>query len=175
MSSTTSCASRLSSAFSVTSGILSWRRSCDDLGCCYSWQPGESPKRTNGKKTTTCCTDNFVPVVAVAEHTTAPPLDTSAPRHDTARGNPVPRTEVEETSERMIGEDAVLVRTSPVAKKKKVVETPLRKHHILPQQPMRGGDPHADARQECVIGKKSTVPNHRDITMCLRISKGCEL
>ena len=46
---------------------LSWGRLCDELGCSYSWQPGENSQETKGTKTITCCTDNFVPLVAVTK------------------------------------------------------------------------------------------------------------
>ena len=41
--------------------VLSLGRLCDELGSSCWWQPGENPERTEGKRTITCCPDNFVP------------------------------------------------------------------------------------------------------------------
>ena len=49
--------------------------------------PGGNPTLTKGKKTITCCTDNFVLLVAVTQQKVTPSF-----RHDAAVGNPVPET-----------------------------------------------------------------------------------
>ena len=41
--------------------MLSLGRLCDELGFSHWWQPGGNPERTEGKRTITCCPDNFVP------------------------------------------------------------------------------------------------------------------
>ena len=53
--------------------LLSLVRWCDELVYFYFWQPGgPSSTLTQGKKTITCCTDTFVPLVAVTQQKVAP-------------------------------------------------------------------------------------------------------
>ena len=71
------------------------------------------------KKTSACCTDNVVPLVAVTQQTGTP----SVP----AKENPVPDTEVEESMHKLLerfpesvtDNYAVFVRTSPLLKKRR--------------------------------------------------------
>ena len=54
--------------------VLLFTRLCDALGWSCSWHPKENPKLTKGKKTITCWTGNFVPLVAVTKHEVTPLL-----------------------------------------------------------------------------------------------------
>ena len=47
--------------------VFSVGQLCDELGNSYSWQPEENPKITECERTITCCSDNFVPLVAVTK------------------------------------------------------------------------------------------------------------
>ena len=73
--------------------VLRLGRLRDELGYCYSWQPGEHPKSTAGKRTVECCIENMVLFVAVTMQTTTP-LDTLSRDHSPALGNDVPDKEV---------------------------------------------------------------------------------
>ena len=70
----------------VSHSVLSHGRLCDELEYSNSWQPVGNPMLMKGKKIITCCTDNFVPLVAVTQQKAAP-----CSRHDCARRTPSPR------------------------------------------------------------------------------------
>ena len=61
-------------------------------GWCYgySWQPGENPKSTDGKRNVECYIEKLVLFVAVTTQTTTPSLDTLSSAHSSAMGNDVP-------------------------------------------------------------------------------------
>ena len=101
--------------------VQSLGRRCDELGYSCSWQTGGNPTLTNGERTIKCCTDNFVPLVAVTQQIATPSV-----RHDPAIGNPVPGNEVKGIMLKLLVpfsdsfiDDAVLVRNnSPLARKR---------------------------------------------------------
>ena len=73
---------------------------------------------------------------------------------------------LEPFSEGLIDDDAALVRyNSP---EKKLMETLLRKHHLL--RLLREGL-YAEAEKERYLGKRTpTITNQKETTMCLRIA-----
>ena len=99
--------------------MLSLGRLCDELGSSCWWQPGENPERTEGKRTITCCPDNFVP----CRGHKARGYSIIPTWHDAAWGNLVPGKEVAETlfrllepfSKRVVDDDAALIRKFPSA------------------------------------------------------------
>ena len=70
---------------------MSLGRLCDGLEYSHSWQAGGNSTPTEGEKNITCCSDTFVPRVAVAHQKVNPSI-----RHDSREENPVPDPEVEE-------------------------------------------------------------------------------
>ena len=107
-----------------------WEKIClryrllDD--CAMNWcvlslgKQEETRHQQKGKSTITCCTDKFVPLVAVSQQKVAP-----SNRHEPARENPVPDSDVAETmrkllklfAETLIDDDAVLVRETRPAER----------------------------------------------------------
>ena len=70
--------------------VLSLGRFCDELGCSYSWQPGDNPKSTIGNMTITCC-------MRSQSKKTLPSLDAIPAGLDPARENLLPGKEAGET------------------------------------------------------------------------------
>ena len=72
-------------------------RLCHELGHSNSWQPGENPEFTEGKKTIECCIEYFVELVAVPKQTATPLFETIPSEPSPARRHLVPEKEVKET------------------------------------------------------------------------------
>ena len=156
------------------SSALTLARMCDGVECFCSWQPGGNQKSMKGKWPITCCTETFVPLVAVTQQQplhlsgTTPP---GGPLCQIKKWNqPMPKW-LEPFSECLIDDDAILIRSSPLAQKKRDRGDPIA-----------GTEPLAvatDAGLETLTPKtkkrEATIPNLKGTTECSRISQNIRI
>ena len=72
-----------------TRADLSLGKLCSEHGCSYEWKNGETPRLTQIGKTTTCITDNFVPLVVpgLSSSSSSSSASTSRPKDQSLSSN----------------------------------------------------------------------------------------
>ena len=151
--------------------MLSLGRLRDELGFSHWWQPGENPERTEGKRTITCCPDNFVPCRGHKARSCSV-IGHNSTWHDAA-GNLVPGKEVAETlfrllepfSKRVVDDDAALVRNFPSADHEAG-----RNPHAKTSPPSVVADAGAKKGKRSWREREPRIPNQRVTTTCFRNS-----
>ena len=81
-----------------SSSVLSSGRQCNDQGYSYSWQTGETPRLSKGKKVLECNIENFVTMFAATTQNAVPSIEFSK-----AMGNYEREQKVEDTMLHLLG------------------------------------------------------------------------